>query len=113
MEKTANLRLFAVHKNRLRIRRKNLCAHGEDAKKHKTVYISVNNKTDFLKRFFLSTPYGMDLAWKPSHATVPSKPNSQETAHNFEIHVLQNCHRIIFYAYIYTHEPLSLSLKTS
>jgi hypothetical protein len=36
--------------NRLRIRGKNLCVHGEDAKSHKTVYISVNNNTNF--KFF-------------------------------------------------------------
>jgi hypothetical protein len=29
--------------NSLRIRGKNLCVHGEDAKRRKTVYISVNN----------------------------------------------------------------------
>jgi hypothetical protein len=41
-----NLRL----ENRLRIRGKNLCVHGEDAKSNKTVYISVNNNTN-LKSF--------------------------------------------------------------
>ncbi len=39
----ANLGLFCGAQNRLRIRGKNLCVHGEDAKRHKIVYISVNN----------------------------------------------------------------------
>jgi hypothetical protein len=33
--------------NCLRIRRKNLCVHGEDAKRHKTVNISFNNNMNF------------------------------------------------------------------
>jgi hypothetical protein len=33
--------------NRLGLRGKNLCVHGEDAKSHKTVYISVKNNTNF------------------------------------------------------------------
>jgi hypothetical protein len=33
--------------NCLRIRGKNLCVHGEDAKRHKTVNISFNNNMNF------------------------------------------------------------------
>jgi hypothetical protein len=46
MDNSANLGLFAVHKI-VSERRKNLCVHGEEAKRHKTVYFSVNNKKDF------------------------------------------------------------------
>ncbi len=58
------LQVVCVTQNRLIIRRKNLCVHREDSKRHKTVYISVNNNTNFnVFRFFLSiyaTVYGMD-----------------------------------------------------
>ncbi len=63
MDNSANLGLFAVHTTqcRLRIRRKNLCVHGEDAKRHKTVYISVNDNTNLKFFKILSTTlYGMD-----------------------------------------------------
>jgi hypothetical protein len=69
--------------NRLRIRGKNLCVHGEDAKRllahfgeyaksHKSVYISVNNNTNlnFLKILFIYTIWN-GLSQKPSHVTVP------------------------------------------
>ncbi len=70
-----------VFKRIRRIRGKNLCVHREDAnrllayspntpKRHKSVYISVNNNTNFFW-FFLSTLCGMDQAKKTSHATVP------------------------------------------
>ncbi len=58
--------------NRLRIRRKNLCVHGEDSKRHKTVYISINNNTFFFQILSIyTTVYGIDQAQKPSHSTVP------------------------------------------
>ena len=34
-----------------------------------------------------------------SHWSLPLKPYSQETAQNFEKHVLQKCLRIAFYTY--------------
>jgi hypothetical protein len=46
MEDAANSLQFRVvcgTQSRLRIRGKNLCAHGEDAKRHKTGDIFVNN----------------------------------------------------------------------
>jgi hypothetical protein len=43
-------RVVCGTQNLLRIRGKNLCEHKGDAKRHKTVYISVNNNTNF--KFF-------------------------------------------------------------
>jgi hypothetical protein len=40
-------RVLCGTENCLRIRGKDLCVHGEDVKSHKTVYISVNNNTNF------------------------------------------------------------------
>jgi hypothetical protein len=39
--------VLCVTQNRLRIREKNLCEHGEDPKRHILVNISVNNHTNF------------------------------------------------------------------
>jgi hypothetical protein len=43
MENTANLGLFAVHKIVSEYAERLYALHGENAKRHKTVYISVNN----------------------------------------------------------------------
>ncbi len=43
-------RVVCGTQNLLRIRGKNLCIHREDVKRYKTVYISVNNNTNF--KFF-------------------------------------------------------------
>jgi hypothetical protein len=40
-------RVVCGTQNCLRIRGNNLCLHGEDAKRHKTVNISVNNNMNF------------------------------------------------------------------
>jgi hypothetical protein len=57
-----------------RRRKETLGVLGDYAKRHKNVYTSVNNNTNFKKIvFFLSTLYGMDWAEKSSHATVPLK----------------------------------------
>jgi hypothetical protein len=74
-----------VFKHIPRIRGKNLCVHGEDAKrllayspntprdiKLSNEHISVNNGTKYKKfRFFLSILNGFESSKKPSHATVP------------------------------------------
>jgi hypothetical protein len=45
---------------------------GKYSKRYKSVYISVNNKTNFIfLQILLCTPYGMDKANKSSPATVP------------------------------------------
>jgi hypothetical protein len=55
------IRVFWGTQNSLRLRGKKLCVHGEDAKRHKTVFISVDNNQNFIFfRFFLSTLYLMD-----------------------------------------------------
>ncbi len=41
-------RVVCGTQNCLRIRGKNLCVHGEDAKRHKTVNISFNNNTNLI-----------------------------------------------------------------
>jgi hypothetical protein len=76
MENAANLLQFMVvcgTQSRLRIRGKNLCAHGENAKRHKTGDILVNNVVRHEKYFrsLLSTHNGLDYAKKPFHAAVP------------------------------------------
>jgi hypothetical protein len=54
-------RVVCGTQNLHRIRGKNLCIQREDAKRYKTVYISVNNNTN-LKFFQILSflPYGMD-----------------------------------------------------
>ncbi len=42
-----NVAVVCGAQNDLRIREKNLCVLREDAKRHETVYISVNNNTNF------------------------------------------------------------------
>jgi hypothetical protein len=60
-ENMTNFRVVCGPQNCLRIRRKDLCVHEEDANRLKTVYISANiSKTVF--RFFLFTLYAMDKA---------------------------------------------------
>jgi hypothetical protein len=63
-----------------RIRGKNLCVHGEDAKRllahspntPKYIKLSISwFKIIRILKLFRSTLYGMDLANKPSHTTVP------------------------------------------
>jgi hypothetical protein len=54
MENTAKLGLFAVHKIVSEYGGKNLCIHGEDAKRHKTLNISFNNNMNF--NFFKIIP---------------------------------------------------------
>jgi hypothetical protein len=63
-------RVACGKQNRLRIREKNLCVHGEDAKRHKTVYISVND--NFL-RFFLSYTVWDGLSLKSISRYCPFK----------------------------------------
>ncbi len=81
----SSLNARKVFKRIRRMRGKNLCVHGEDAKIPLTY--SPNTPKDivclsrliiirilYFFRFFLSTLYGMDLmdqAKKPSHATDP------------------------------------------
>ena len=86
MEKRANWG-FCGTQNHLLIGGKNLCVHGEDAKRllaysHNTprdikVRISqlIIKRIKKIFRFFLSTLDGMDEAKKPSHATVPLRPS--------------------------------------
>ncbi len=54
----SEFRVVCGTQNRLRVRGKNLCVHGEDAKIHKTVYISVNNNMNF-KFFKIPSIYTM------------------------------------------------------
>jgi hypothetical protein len=70
MESTANLGLFAVHKIVSEYAER-ICVHGEDAKSHKTVYISVNINTNFI---FLDSFYLHYIGWiKPkNHLTLLS-----------------------------------------
>jgi hypothetical protein len=72
MENTVNLGSLAVNKNRIRIRGKNLCVHGEDAKRHKTVYISVNNNTHFQFFKILSIVHYMGWIKPKNHLTLLS-----------------------------------------
>jgi hypothetical protein len=55
MQNTVNLGFFAVHKIVSKYAGKNLCVHGEDAKRHKTEEISVKNGSTliFLDPYFL------------------------------------------------------------
>jgi hypothetical protein len=91
MDNSVNLGLFAVHKIVSEYEER-IYAYIEKTPRDTKLCRSQLRIIQNLKilRFFLSALYEMNLAWKPSHATVPSKPNSQEKAQNFEIHVLQS-----------------------
>jgi hypothetical protein len=62
--------------NRLRIRGKNLCVHGEDAKKHKTEDIAVNNGQIFLILYFYTVgwikPFPLPFQKLLFHANIVS-----------------------------------------
>jgi hypothetical protein len=64
-------RVVSGTQNCLRIRGKNLCVHGENAKRHKTVNISLNNNTNLI---FLDSFYLHCMGWiKPkNHLTLLS-----------------------------------------
>ena len=59
----SELRVVYGTQNRLRIRGKNRSVHGEDAKRHNIVYVSVNKNTNInLFTFFLSTVGAQSIA---------------------------------------------------
>jgi hypothetical protein len=70
----SEFRVVCGTQNLIRIRKKHLCVHGEDAKRHKTVQISVNNNTTNFKSF-LDSFYEHYMEWiKPKkHPTQTAK----------------------------------------
>jgi hypothetical protein len=62
---------------------KNLCVHGEDAKRHKSANISVNNNTNLKKIYVLSIYTRWDgLSQKTISRYCPFKEECAETYFN-------------------------------